>query len=430
MYHGVAVAEDARSIALEVLRRVFTQGAFAGAALRAAFDRAPSLDDRDRGLATELVYGVLRRRAQLDRAISAHGKRLKDLDPKLHDVLRLGAQQLLFLDRVPAHAAVDAAVDQARARRGERGAAQVNAILRKIAALPVGERLPAPVPLERDPVAHVAQAGSLPQSIASLLVADLGAAGARDFAIASLERAPLTLRANLLRNSREDLAREVEGTLGAHPRAVILPSRLGALPADLLAVEEGRATPQDEGSMRVVDLLDPAPGDRILDVCAAPGGKTTDIAERCGDNCEISAHDRLPEKLETIRANAARLGLKSIRTVPVLPLPSEGLFDRVLVDAPCSGLGTMRRHPEIRWRFKAEDLDRLERVQRGVLAEGAERVKPGGILVYSVCTVTRREGIEQVRGLEGFELLDSLQTSPEQPGAPDGFFAARLRKRV
>lgn len=406
-----------------------TQGAFAGATLRATFDRE-ALDERDRGLATELVYGVLRRRAQLDRAISKQGKRLKDLDPKLHDVLRLAAYQLLFLERVPDHAVVDAAVDQARARRGERAAGQANAILRKLAALPPEERVPTPPPIERDPIAHVAEAGSLPRVIAELLVEDLGAAEAARFALASLERAPLVLRANLLRSTRDALAAEVGGTPGEHPLAVHLPAKSGGLPADLLAVAEGRATPQDEASMQVVSLLAPEPGERVLDVCAAPGGKTTASAERMKNQGAVVAHDRDPKKLGDVRESARRLGLSIIETVEALPSPEGAPFDRVLVDAPCSGLGTLRRHPEIRWRFKIEDLDRLVRVQRSVLAEGARRVRPGGVLVYSVCTVTRREGPDQLAALEGFGVLETIAPRPDQPGAPDGFFAAKLRRRV
>jgi 16S rRNA (cytosine967-C5)-methyltransferase len=422
------VSDPARDLALDALRRVMTQGAFAGAVLRAAFDRRPELEDRDRGLATELVYGVLRHRAQLDRALGAFGKRLKDLDPKLHDVLRLAAYQLLFLERIPDHAAVDAAVDQARGRRGEGGAKQTNAILRKLSALPRQDRLPPPPPLERDPIAAVAAQGSLPRSIAEILVRDLGPQAALQFALASLSRAPLVLRANLLRTTREALAAEVHGAPGAHPRAVHLPERLAALPADLLAVVEGRATPQDEASMQVASLLDPQPGDRVLDVCAAPGGKTTAIAELMGDRGEVLAHDRALEKLPGIAASAARLGLRSVRTIEVLP-PAAERFDRVLVDAPCSGLGTLRRHPEIRWRFDPAELDRVERVQRALLADAAARVRPGGALVYSVCTVTRREGAEQVAGLEGFDLVERIEPRPDQPGAPDGFFAAKLIRR-
>ncbi len=417
------MADRARDGALEVLRRVSTQGAFAGTTLRAAF---PGGDPRDVGLATELVYGVLRRRAQLDRALSKLGRRLKDIDPKLHDVLRLGAYQLMFLERVPAHAAVSAAVEQGRARRGEKGAGQVNAILRKLSDLPPEQRLPPPAPLSADPVQHVMDVGALPRVIAEQWVAAIGAEGARAMALASLERAPLVLRTNTRRTTREALLAEVEGTPGAHPLAVHLPLKLGALPADLLPVAEGRATPQDEASMHVIDLLAPEPGDRVLDVCAAPGGKTTAIAERIDDRGRVVAHDRATEKLPGVRASAARLGLSSIEVVPVLP-PTSELFDRVLVDAPCSGLGTLRRHPEIRWRFKAEDLERLVHIQTKVLAEGAARVRVGGTLVYSVCTVTPAEGPAQLTALgDAFERVDERRTQPDEPGAPDAFYAAKL----
>ncbi len=422
------MADLARDAALEALRRVFTQGAFAGAALRGIL--GPKLDDRDRGLATELVYGVLRRRAQLDRALSSQGRRLKDIDPKLHDVLRLGAYQLLFLDRVPDHAAVSSAVDQARARRGEGGAKQANAILRRIADLPKEGRLPPPPPLAKDPIGHLAAAGGLPRVLAEILAADLGVPGALSFAVASLDRAPLVLRANPLKTTAAALAEETEGTLGAHPLAVHLPDRLGAVPADLLAVVEGRATPQDEASMRVLDLLAPEPGESILDVCAAPGGKTTAIAERLKDRGQVLAYDRAIEKLPGVRESAARLGLHIVETIEVLP-PREQRFDRVLVDAPCSGLGTLRRHPEIRWRFAKEDLDRLEETQAGVLREGAARVKVGGTLVYSVCTITTREGKARAeQELPGFERTETLVTGPSDPGQPDGFFAAKWIRRA
>ncbi len=424
------MSPDARSLALDALRRVFTQGAFASAVLRSAFSAAPGLAPADRGLATELVYGVLRRRGQLDRALGrAADKRLKDLDPKLHDVLRLGAYQLIFLDRVPAHAAVDAAVEQAKRRGGPRAAGQANAILRKLAALPPAERLPAPTPLARDAVRHVVEAGGLPQPLAELLVRDLGPAPAAAFALASLEPAPLTLRANLLRTTRAALRDEVGGQDGAGPLAVRLPSGAGVLPAELPAVVEGRATPQDEASMRVVELLDPAPGEAILDVCAAPGGKTTYIAERLQDRGRVVAHDRLPDRLAMVGRSAARLGLGIVELAEVLPFEDER-FDRVLVDAPCSGLGTLRRHPEIRWRFSPGDLESLTRTQREVLEEGARRVRPGGVLVYSVCTVTRAEAEAHLGALEAeFEVETLLRTSPADEGAPDGFFAARMRRR-
>ncbi len=420
-----------RSVALEVLKRVSTQGAFASSALRSAFERGDSISSNDRALATELVYGVLRRRGELDRALKkSAGKRLKDLDPQLHDILRLGAYQLIALDRVPPHAIVSEAVEQAKKRRGKRGAATTNAILRKMSQAEPETRVPAPPALGNAPVAHIAALGNVCHDLAQRLVDDLGASEALDYLQACAKLAPLTLRANALQTTPQALAAEVGGQRGAGPFAVRLPSALGGLPAQLPAVLEGRATPQDEASMRVVELLDPQPGERILDVCAAPGGKSTYMAERMGNKGELLAYDRLPKRLARVAQSAERLGLSIIETVEVLPPPAPE-FDRVLVDAPCSGLGTLRRHPEIRWRFRNEDLPALARTQAQVLQEGLLRLKPGGTLVYSVCTVTKMECEAQLEALGApFEVEAQLRLAPHQEGAPDGFFAAKIRRRA
>lgn len=423
----LGVSHDARSLALSVLFRVSKENAFASSALRVAFGQNRGMGPADRGLATELVYGVLRRRGLLDQAIAAaSGRRIKDIDPKLLDVLRLGAYQILYLDRIPPHAAVSTAVELAKKRRAGRGASFVNAVLRRLAQAPV---IPPPAPRDEDPEQHLADVGSLPRGLAHRLMADLGEAEALAFAQASLEPGPLTLRANLLRTTQAELQAEVGGTAGALPWAVRLPHAGGALPAELAAVKEGRATPQDEASMQVVALLDPQPGERILDLCAAPGGKTTHAAELMQDQGEVVAHDRLPARLARVAQAARRLGLTSVQTSEALP-PAEPTFDRVLVDAPCSGLGTLRRHPEIRWRLSDKDVAELTVTQAEVLAQGAARLRPGGTLVYSVCTVTRAEGEAQLAALEGdFEVQEILRTGPHQEGAPDGFFAARLIKR-
>jgi 16S rRNA (cytosine967-C5)-methyltransferase len=270
--------------------------------------------------------------------------------------------------------------------------------------------------------------GSVGPQVAEVLIEALGPETALAFARASLEPAPHVLRTNLLRAAPAEIADETGGAPGQLAYAVRLPEGRRALPADLPAVRAGRASPQDEASMRVVELLEPAPGDRVLDVCAAPGGKTCHAAERMRDTGEVVAHDRLPDRLARVRTNADRLGLGAVRVEEVLP-PEDAAFDRVLVDAPCSGLGTLRRHPEIRWRFERADLDALAGTQAKVLAAGARRVRPGGVLVYAVCTVTDAEGPGALRALDGFELEAELRTGPHEPGAPDGFYAARLRRR-
>jgi len=425
----------ARQIALDVLHRVSTQGAFASAALRAEIKKQHGLVAADKRLATDMVYGVLRRRAQLDKAIIKAAKqqrekpirRFKDLEPKLHDVLRLAAYQIILLDRVPDHAAVTEAVEQAKKRRGKKGANQTNAILRRLVETNPDQRLHTPPKLSQDPIAHVALAGSVSRSIAELWVKDLGPEPALELALSCLERAPLVLRTNTRVITRDALIEETQGQAGAHPLAVHLPERAGSLPAELACVREGRATVQDEASMHIIDLLNPQKGEKILDVCAAPGGKTTAIAERMDDQGLVIGHDRTPEKLQNIKNNAERLNLSAIQIAEVLPDLNE-TFDRVLVDAPCSGLGTLRRHPEIRWRFRNEDLKSLGRTQKKVLKAGTDRLKAGGTLVYSVCTNSRAESEDIVADLEGFEITEEIRYSPDAPGQPDAFFAAKLVK--
>lgn len=418
--------DTARAVALEVLRRVSTQGAYAGAALRAQLPAEASAADR--GLCTELVYGVLRRRGHLDRAIrKAAGRRLKDLDPKLHDVLRLGAYQIMFLDRVPDHAAVDGSVELAKSRGGKRLAGRANQVLRAIASTAPDQRQPE-LPSPSQPVEHLAAAASVGPDVARALIEALGFDDALAFALACLDPAPTGLRVNRLRTTRESLLEETGGEPGPLEDWLRLPLGARTLPGELPAVREGRASPQDEASLRVVELLDPQAGERVLDVCAAPGGKTCAIAERMEDRGQVMAHDRLPTRLARVSVNAERLGLSCIAVEEVLP-EAEPVFDRVLVDAPCSGLGTLRRHPEIRWRYRQAEAAELTRLQDKVLAAGAARVATGGVLVYSVCTVTAPEGRARVQDLEGFELEAEISTGPHQPGAPDGFYAARLRRQ-
>jgi len=415
---------DARDVALEVLRRVDAEASFASPVLRAEVQRR-ALSPADAGLATEIVYGLLRKRSFIDAALAhVSGRRIKDIDRKLIDILRIGAYQLMELDRIPDHAAVDVAVRQAKRRKAHGGF--VNAVLRKLARTPADKRRPPGPDPKAPPERQVSFHGGVPLALARQLVADLGPGDALAFAQASLQPAPLTLRIHP-RADPAAIAAEVGGTIGALPYAVRLPG--GGLPAELDCVRRGDATPQDEAAMRVVELLDPQPGERILDLCAAPGGKTTHIAERQGDEAHVMAYDRLPRRLARVAESATRLRLAGVETVEVMP-PEAPAFDRVLVDAPCSGLGTLRRHPELRWKFDPASLGELTTIQAEVLAQGMQRVRPGGVLVYSVCTITRAEGEAQLQALSpDFVVEETLRTGPHQPGAPDGFFAVRLRRR-
>ena len=415
----------ARAVARRVLERVERGGAWATLALDGELARA-GLDDRDRRLASELVYGVLRHRARLDRAVGAHAD-LKRTPPKVLNALRIAAYQLLLLDRVPNYAAVDDAVNAARAAGGAKLAGFCNAVLRKLIA--TGE--PA---LPTDPRARLLAEFSLPAWIADELAAAAGPERVRELAAALAQPAPLIARTNVRRTTRDALAEHL-ATAGVTATPVAsAPSalRLEGLgdPGRSPSFLAGQWTVQDTGAQHVGHLAAPAAGMRILDACAGVGGKATHLAELAADAAPIDAADQSRTKLELLGQTAQRLGATSITRHAVDLLdptsPLGTAYDLVILDAPCSGLGVLRRHPDAKWRLVADDVARLARLQAQLLDAVALRMAPGGALVYSVCTFTRAEGPDQARGLAdraGLVLESEHRTWP--PDA-DAFYVARL----
>ncbi len=437
-----------------MLERVERARAYADLALHAALERS-RLADRDRAFATELVYGTLRWRGRID-FLLAHvlDRDLGKLQPQVLTVLRLGAYQLLFCDRVPSRAAVSESVRCARAAGLERATGLVNAVLRRLAASHTTTALP---DLERDPLGHLTHALSLPAWLAERWIARYGAPEAAALACASNEVPRRTVRANRLRVSREALLAEVRerfpnaAACRFAPDGIVL-GRKGD-PARDPAFLDGRFTIQDEASQLVVELLAPRPGEQVLDACAAPGTKATAIAERIGASGSVVGLDRHPRRIGLLARDARRLGLDNVRTITAdasrplaerLPLAS---FDRVLADVPCSGLGTLRRNPDLRWRLRPEDPARLAVVQRTILVHVAPFLRPGGVLVYSTCSFTPEEtdavvqaflddtpgfrrtpraelppGLHPVCGADG-----ALRCLPHRHDT-DGFFAVRLER--
>lgn len=437
----------ARELAFQVLRRVEEGGAFASRALDAALAQAGALEPREAGLATELVYGTLRRALSLDAALSRHASRpLAEVDPAARVALRLGAYQLLHLG-TPAHAAVGEAVALARSVQHGRAAGFVNAVLRALARDP--RPAPAP-PLAEDPAGHVALAEALPRWLAAEWVAWLGPGEALALARGMNEPAPLTLR-----SPRRDalLARLGEGGVAAGPAArspdgIVV--RSGGVQAVARAAGAVPFQVQDEAA-QLVSLFAAGErrgrGGRVLDACAAPGGKTFHLAELLGEGGEVVAIEVHPRKAEELRSAAERRGLAGrVRVVcadAARPVPglAPGSFDAVLVDAPCTGTGTLRRHPELKLRRSAEDPARMAEAQRAILAACAGYARPGAPVTYSVCALTRAEGPEIAAWAlaHGFaraappaafppDVLDpqgDLLTLPHRHGC-DGFYAARL----
>ncbi len=419
----------ARDVARQVLGRVEGRGEFASVALSAAFERA-RLDPRDRGLATELVYGVLRHKTRLDRAlVAATAKGALHARPRLRTILRVAAYQILFLDRVPAHAAVDDAVEAAKALDGDKQSGFANGLLRKLVSQ--GEP-PLPDP-EAAPLEYAEVAYSLPRWLVKRLPRKQVVEAARGLC----EPAPLAVRVNALKATVE----QVVEALGADvvERVPALDEALWVTglgdPAAVPSFRDGWWTVQDVASQRVAHLVAPQPGETILDACAGVGGKSAHMAALTGDAAFIDAADASATKLERLREHATRLGVQSVRPIqadltdPDAPLAEA--YDAVLVDAPCTGLGVLRRHPEAKWRVARKDPIKHARVQAQLLDALATRVRPGGRLVYAVCTFTAEETNQLVGDFvarnPAFTLEQELRTWPHVDGA-DAFYAARLRR--
>ena len=397
----------ARRAAYEVVRRVFEEDAYADRALASA---VRGLDERDRALAQRLAYGTVQRVRTLDHAIETLGRRpVRKLDPPVRTALRLGAYQLGYLDSVPAHAAANESVELVRAARLERAVPFTNAIMRRLAA-GTGELLGS---LPEGPLKH-----SYPDWIAEIWERDLGREEALELMRAQNE-APETV----VRMMREP----VEG------EATDVPGALRVRRVDETAFAEGRIWPQSRGSQLAGLAVGSRDGERVLDLCAAPGGKATQLAG------EVVAVDKNPARARELRDNIARLGAANVTVVEAdgLELPP-GLrdFDRALVDAPCSGLGVLAARPDLRWRARP-----LPELELALLRAAAERVRPGGILVYSVCTINADEN-EAIVDASGLEIDPSLAdewpqfrhpkrrefllTLPHRHGT-SGFFVARLK---
>jgi 16S rRNA (cytosine967-C5)-methyltransferase len=377
------MSPSARAVALEVVRRVADEGAYSSLLLPSALRRS-GLDERDRALATELAYGTLRRIPEIDAAIGTHAARpLTRMTPGARAALRLGAYQLLHT-RIPAHAAVGETVGIVVPR--EQGF--VNAILRRLAKQP-----PSPVSGSDD------RALSLRSGMAAWAVAELRrilpAAEVEGAALAFGERGPLTLRVNSCRAGVDrvmDAFREagLAPKLGTvHPESVLL---RGGDPTLLPGWDEGWFAVQDQASAFVVETLAPEPGDRVFDACAAPGGKAAFAACRVGPDGVVVAGDVRPERAVLIRSSLTRLHVRAQVLLHDATRPAvRGPFDRVLIDAPCTGIGSARRRPELLWRSRRAELSRLARLQVEIVASTADLLRPGGRLVYSVCTFPRAE---------------------------------------
>lgn len=448
----MSAVPTAREIAYPILLRVDASGAYAGLLLR----RMPeTVATRDRALATELVLGTLRWQGRIDFALNQVASRpVAEIDPPLRAALRLGAHQILNLDRIPAAAAVNESVRIARRTAGRSGGGFVNAVLRRLCSEEI--RWPsaeAPRSLQLS-VTH-----SHPEWLVRRWLARWGPLETEALLSANNSPAPVSLRVNSLRTDaaalRARLQKEAIATEPGRYAAGALRVVAGNA-AGTRAFRDGWFYLQDEASQLVASLLPDEGIGRVADLCAAPGGKALEIGARGGQSRWVLASDRSVARLGLVRANAARLGLPSLRFAvqdATQPALRAGSLDAVLVDAPCSGTGILRRQPEIRWRREEADVARLAQAQAAILAAAAPLVRNGGVLVYSVCSLEPEEGIDQIAGFLAAHPEFAAAEPPGPPAGPppelvredprgshlwtlphlhdlDGFFAALLRRRA
>jgi len=451
----VTGALSARGLARAVLERVERDGAYAGRALAAALDRASGLSPEDRALATELVYGVLRRRGRLDRALDALAREgTGNLDLGVRIAMRVAAYQILFLDRIPAYAAVNDAVEACKSARGRGVPGFANALLRRLSR--VGEP---PLPdAAADPTGYLEAAAGLPVWLARLLLSELPVDQAIAFSDNLVAPASVTLRANTLRTTRQALSERLAGERpgAALPPSAVAPDAILArhfeAPAKTAAWRAGLFTVQDAGAQIVAELCGAAAGERILDACAGNGGKTGHLLALAGDRAQIDAMDLSQAKLDEGTRTLRRLGAVSAQAIaadltqPLAdPTPR---YHRILLDAPCSGLGVLRRHPEALLHRSPDDFAPLAAQQLRMLDIVAPALLPGGLLTYAVCTFEKQECEEVVAafltGHPGFAVepaseaggrvpwadlmiaSGAVRTWPQRDDA-DAFFAVRLR---
>ncbi len=450
-------SHNARSLALQVLLACRKHDAFVQEILDHQF-AAHALTSADRRLVTQLVYGVLRRRDTLRALLQQLVNRpAHKVEAWLWDALYLGAYQLALLVQVPAHAAVHETVELAVSFGRPAARGFLNGILRRLSELVTDERTSTAaadaLPLEHgeyrrltrpifpDPTAHaqeyLAAAFSLPDWLVQRWLPRWGLEECRRLGFWFAGPAPLTLRCQQLRCSREQLLAALRqagssAEAGEHPQAIRL-YESGPI-RDLPGYAEGWFSVQDESAMRVASALAPEPGETILDLCAAPGGKTTHLAELMCNSGRIIACDVDEQRLHTVAALAQRLGLTIIETCRLRNECGEdvpaGPFDRVLVDVPCSNSGVLGKRPEARWRLRPSDLRHLVDLQVRLLRTAIERVRPGGTIVYSTCSIEPEENRQVVNTVLKDNPDLRLEAAEDAvPGKPaDGGFWARLRR--
>lgn len=436
-----------RGTAVKILNRVERSDAYLDRLVEAEL-RSQDMNELDKGLMTEIVTGTVRWRAKLDWVLTGffHGNFTK-AETNIRNALRVALYQILFLDRVPHSAAVNESVEFIKRLRGQKVADLVNAVLRNILRNLENIRYPDG---GENPIQHLAVVESHPQWMVQRWVDRFGKDEARQLLSANNRRPDLTLRVNRLKIDFNYFLSKLDHHSIQFTRSTILDyfvrvKHMAGIGGSEM-YRQGFFVVQDESAGLAVQLLDPQPGERVIDLCAAPGGKTTMIGELMKNMGEIVAVDRYETRLHLVKTACQRLGIANVHAVTAdaatLAVPAA---DRVLVDAPCSGLGVLAKKPDAKWKREPEDIMRLVALQSAILSHAATLVKPGGVLVYSTCTLEPEENIGLVRSFlashSGFSIEPAgafvnpqvvhpdgyVETFPHRQGM-DGSFAVRLKR--
>lgn len=392
-----------RAICLDILNRIEEADLHPDRLLTDSFKRYRHLTSLDRSFLTELTYGVIRWEGKLDWVIRQFSKiPFEKIEGETLNILRLGLYQVLFLSRTPSSAAVNESVELAKRFRGKGGAGFVNAVLRSVIRQKDEIRYPE---IDHNPALHISVVQSHPLWLVQRWLKESGVEETIKVCSFNNQISSLTLRTNTLKIRQKDLIEKLkEKDLEAFPahyseEGIVI--RNPPPTSELPFIKEDLYIIQDEASQLVTGILSPRSGERILDACAAPGGKATHIAQKMENQGEILALDISRGKLDLIEKLCLRLGIRIVETVKgdaaqSLPIPQGSRFDRILADVPCSGFGTLRRNPDLKWKRGVEEIERLSELQLSILRNLAVYVKEGGVLLYSTCTIFHEENEDVV----------------------------------
>ncbi|OGO77435.1 MAG: 16S rRNA (cytosine(967)-C(5))-methyltransferase [Clostridiales bacterium GWB2_37_7] len=444
---------NAREAAIVVINKVLREKAYSNIALKQLLEQS-SLSRVDKALVTEIVNGTLKNLIKLDYIASQFVKMNKKLDNHIEDILRTGIYQIMYLNRIPDSAVCNESSNLARKYSNEGAVKFVNGVLRNVSRSKENIQFP---DKNKQPVLYLSVVDSHPEWIVEKWLSDFGFEFTEQLLNANNQVPSFTIRVNQLKTNKEKLAKilEQEGIEycdGIYNKEALYIKGTSAIESKP-SFQQGYYQIQDESSMLAGHVLNPEPGDLIIDICSAPGGKATHAAELMDNKGKIIARDVFEHKLQLIQQSCKRLGITIVETeifnAKELDYKLVGKADKVLLDAPCSGLGVLRRKPDLKWKKAPDNFEELARLQQQIISKAAEYVKPQGVLLYSTCTINKSENINVVEAFlksrEDFYLEDISQLLPKHLESStkdkgyveiypnihgiDGFFIARLRRR-